>query len=99
MIHLSVSEVGVASKQDSDITWCLSHLLHHHSQLFHSLLCMVFTALQVGCHQKQLLAFKFHLISKRGRGRFTPSSVHLPLPGFYFLYNCHIEMFQDVKLI
>lgn len=58
---LSVSQVCVSSKQDGDIVWCLRHPLHHHSQLFHPLLGKAFTALQVRCHQTQLLTFEIHL--------------------------------------
>lgn len=58
---LSVSQVCVSSKQDSDIVRGVRHPLHHHSQLFHPLLGMVFTALQVRRHQTQLLAFEIHL--------------------------------------
>ncbi len=62
--HLSVPQVRVASEQDGDIVRCLTHPLHHHLQLFHSLLCVAFTALQVGRHQLQPLASKINLVSK-----------------------------------
>lgn len=64
MTDLRVPQVRVPSKQDGDIVRCLSHPLHHHPQLFHPFLCVAFTALEVGRHQTQLLAFEIHLISK-----------------------------------
>lgn len=65
MTDLSVPQVCVPSKQDGDIVRCVFHPLHHHSQLFHPLHRLAFTALEVGRHQTQLLAFESHLITKR----------------------------------
>lgn len=64
MSHFSVPEVGVAPKQDGGIFWCISHVLHYKAQLFHPLLRVSFTALQVGRHHTELLTFEVHLIQK-----------------------------------
>lgn len=64
MTNLSVPQVCVPSKQDGDIVGCLSHPLHHHSQLLHPLFSVALTTLKVGCHQTQLLAFEIHLMFK-----------------------------------
>lgn len=60
-MNLSISQVCVPSKQNSNIIRCLSHPLHHHSQLCHPLPCMGFTAFQVGRHQAKFLAFESYL--------------------------------------
>lgn len=71
MSDLSIPQVCVTSKQDSDVFWCISHALHYNTQLLHPLLSMAFTALQVGSHQTQLLASEVHLIQKSRKSVFA----------------------------
>lgn len=71
---LGVSQVGVSSEHDSDVVRCLSHPLHHQSQLLHPLLCMAFTALKVGRHQTKTLPFEIHLIFKENAYTVEPYS-------------------------
>lgn len=79
MTDLRVSQVCVPSKQDGDIICCLSHPLHHHSQLLHPLLSMALTALKVGRHQTKLLAFEIHLMLGEENVKFTSCSGELNL--------------------
>lgn len=75
MSHFSVPQVCVSSKQDGDVFWCLSHALHDQAQLFHPLLCVTFTALQVGRHQTQLLTSEVHLIQTLKQSQYIGQEV------------------------